>query len=394
MIMGMEWTRWLTETTVATSLAVLLVLAARLSLRRAFGAAIGYAAWALVPLLMIAVLLPTAGQRLPVVVAGLSAAPIPPPSMQAAASSHFDPMPWLLAVWLAGAVVMAVATLRQQRRFQRALGRIERREDGLYQAEAILGLPAAFGLLRPRIVVQRDFDTRYSAEQQALIRTHERSHIRRGDLHANALVALLRCVYWFNPLLHYAARRFRHDQELACDLRVLARHPRSRRSYGEAMLKTLLAANPSPLACHWAQAHPLKERILMLKQPLPAAKRVATGAAVLAVLAMASGFGVWAGQPADAPKTESVYLHSVPGEPMISLAATDERPREVAHRIASQAGLVLANPEALADSGKGVSLQFDRIPARSALELVAGSSGMKPVFQGASVTFVPVDVKR
>jgi beta-lactamase regulating signal transducer with metallopeptidase domain len=383
----------LIEATVAMSLGLLLVLGLRLPLRRAFGAAIGYAAWALVPLAMIAVLLPSAARTLPLAAAGASMSPMPPP-MQAAAPAGFDPMPWLLALWAVGAMVMAATVWRQQRRFQRALGRIERREDGLYQAEAILGLPAAFGLLRPRIVVQRDFDTRYSADQQALIRTHERSHIRRGDLHVNAFVAWLRCVYWFNPLLHYAARRFRHDQELACDLRVLARHPRSRRSYGEAMLKTLLAANPSPLACHWAQAHPLKERILMLKQPLPAAKRVATGAAVLAVLAMASGFGVWAGQPADAPKTESVYLHSVPGEPMISLAATDERPREVARRIASQAGLVLANPEALADSGKGVSLQFDRIPARSALELVAGSSGMKPVFQGASVTFVPVDVKR
>ncbi|WP_223620251.1 M56 family metallopeptidase [Lysobacter sp. ESA13C] len=394
MIMGTEWTTWLIETTVATSLAVLFVLAARLPLRRAFGAAIGYAAWALVPLLMIAVLLPRAGHRLPAVVAGASAAPIPPPSMQAAASSDFDPMPWLLAVWLAGAIVMAVATLGQQRRFQRGLGRVARREDGLYQAEAILGLPAALGLLRPRIVVQRDFDTRYSIEQQALIRTHERSHIRCGDLHVNAFVVLLRCVYWFNPLLHYAVRRFRHDQELACDLRVLARHPRSRRTYGEAMLKTLLVANPSPLACHWAQAHPLKERILMLKQPLPAPKRVAIGVVVLALVASAAGFGVWAGQPADAPKTESVYLHSVPGEPMVSLAARDEMPREVAGRIATQAGLILTNPQVLDDSGKGVSLQVDRIPARSALELVAGSSGMKPVFQGRSVTFVPVDVKR
>ena len=132
----------------------------------------------------------------------------------------------------------------------------------------------------------------------------------------------------------------------------------------------------------------------MLKQPLPAPKRVAIGVVVLALVASATGFGVWAGQPADAPKTESVYLHSVPGEPMVSLAARDEMPREVAGRIATQAGLILTNPQVLDDSGKGVSLQVDRIPARSALELVAGSSGMKPVFQGRSVTFVPVDVKR
>jgi beta-lactamase regulating signal transducer with metallopeptidase domain len=389
-----ESAMWLLETSAAMTLALLLVLALRLPLRRAFGAAVGYAAWALVPVSTIAVLLPAATPSLPLAAAGASAAPIPPPLLQASVAPGFDPLPWLLACWLAGVVVMAAAIWRQQRRFQRGLGRIARRDDGLWQSEAILGLPAAFGLWRPRIVVQRDFDTRYSSEQQAMIRTHERSHIRSGDLHANAFVALLRCLYWFNPLLHYAARRFRHDQELACDLRVLVRHPRSRRSYGEAMLKTLLAAHPSPLACHWAQAHPLKERILMLKQPLPAPKRVGIGAAVLAVVASVAGFGVWAGQPADAPKTESVYLHSVPGEPKVSLTLTDETPRAVARRIAAQAGLVLANPQVLGDSGKGVSLHVDGIPARSALELVAGESGMKPVFQGNSVTFVPVDVRR
>lgn len=385
---------WLLETSAAMTLALLLVLALRLPLRRAFGAAVGYAAWALVPLSMMAVLLPSATRSLPLPVAGTGAAPIPPPLLQATATAGFDPLPWLLALWIAGVVVMAAATWRQQQRFQRGLGRVARREDGLWQSEAILGLPAAFGLWRPRIVVQRDFDTRYSSEQQALIRTHERSHIRSGDLHVNAFVVLLRCLYWFNPLLHYAARRFRHDQELACDLRVLVRHPRSRRSYGEAMLKTLLAARPSPLACHWAQAHPLKERILMLKQPLPAPKRVGIGAAVLAAIASVVCFGVWAGQPADAPKTESLYLHSVPGEPRVSLALTDETPRSVARRIAAQAGLVLANPQVLGDSGKGVSLHVDGMPARSALELVAGESGMKPVFRGNSVTFVPVDVRR
>ncbi|MGO1002927.1 M56 family metallopeptidase [Lysobacter sp. CA196] len=394
MIVSMEEAMWLLETSAAMSLALLLVLALRLPLRRVFGAAVGYAGWALVPLLMIAVLLPTTPRMLSVPVAGASAVPAPPSFLQATASAGFDPMPWLLVLWATGVIAMAATTLRQQRRFQRALGRVARREDGLYQAEAILGLPAAFGLLRPRIVVQRDFDTRYSVEQQALIRTHERSHIRSGDLHVNAFVALLRCVYWFNPLLHYAARRFRHDQELACDLRVLARHPRARRSYGEAMLKTLLAAHPSPLACHWAQAHPLKERILMLKQPLPASKRVAIGAAVLALVGSATGFGVWAGQPADASKIEVIRLHPEPGEPLVSLDATDEMPREVARRIATQAGLILTNPQTLDDSGKGVRLQFVRIPARNALEIVARSSGMKPVLQGSSVTFVPVEVKR
>jgi TonB family protein len=122
-------------------------------------------------------------------------------------------------------------------------------------------------------------------------------HIVRGDLHANALTAALRCVFWFNPLLHLAARHFRHDQELACDLRVIARHPDSRRAYGEAMLKTQLALHPLPLGCHWG-SHPLKERIAMLKQPVPSLTRWVAGAALVGTLAFGVGFAAWSSQPA------------------------------------------------------------------------------------------------
>src|SRR3546814_16727473 len=88
-------------------------------------------------------------------------------------------------------------------------------------------------------------------------------------------MAALRCVYWFNPLLWIAADRFRRDQELACDATVVARHPHARRAYGEAMVKTQLSAMPAPLACHWFGGHPLKERIAMLKHPLPGTRRTA-----------------------------------------------------------------------------------------------------------------------
>ena len=50
----------LCETTVVGSAAILMVLALRLPLRNAFGAGIAHSAWALVPLAMLAVLLPAA----------------------------------------------------------------------------------------------------------------------------------------------------------------------------------------------------------------------------------------------------------------------------------------------------------------------------------------------
>ena len=158
-----------------------------------------------------------------------------------------------------------------------------------------------------------DFDARYSSEQRALMVAHERMHIVRGDLHANALTAAMRCVFWFNPLLHLAARHFRHDQELACDLRVIARHPHARRAYGEAMFKTQLALHPLPLGCHWGYSHPLKERIAMLKQPVPSLSRWIGGAVLVGVLALGVGFAAWSAQPARA-----VVSHDVPPPPPLA----------------------------------------------------------------------------
>jgi beta-lactamase regulating signal transducer with metallopeptidase domain len=329
----------LVEATLAGSAAVLVVLALRRSLRHAFGAGVAYAAWALVPAAVIAVSLPAATVTVPPVTvpvaAGASLLPLAAPAL----AMPLDPAPWLFAAWLVGVAAMALHLGRQQRAFRRGLGRLHAREDGLQQAETVAGLPAAFGLLRPAIVVPADFDTRYSGEERELMHAHERSHIARGDLQLNALVALLRSVFWFNPLLHHAVRHFRHDQELACDQRVIARHPHGRRAYGEAMFKTQLASQPMPLGCHWAaldkaRTHPLKERIAMLKQPIPTATRWVGGGTLVLVLALGVGFTAWSAQPkrevlaADQlpPLPSTPSTPPAPPAPMAAIAPTPPAP--------------------------------------------------------------------
>ena len=286
----------LIETTLASSCAIVLVLLLRRPLRRGFGAGAAYALWALVPAAAFAVLLPAASAPLPLslpVQVTIQA----PAAIAAPQTASIAPTALALIVWSLGAALAMLALAWQQRRFVRALGELRLRTDGLRQADAMAGLPAAIGLLRPMIVVPSDFEQRYSDEQQALMHAHEREHIARGDLALNAVVALLRCVYWFNPLLHYAVRHYRHDQELSCDQRVIRRHPRARRAYGEAMLKTLLASRPAPLGCHWGYSHPLKERIEMLKHANVSSKRWIAGAALVALLAAATGAAAWSAQP-------------------------------------------------------------------------------------------------
>jgi TonB family protein len=302
----------LLETTLAGSAAVIVVLGSRQALRAAFGAGAAYASWALVPVALLAVLLPAATAPMLPDIAGAAPVRAGLGSLVAAAGGKtIAPQAWLFAAWALGAALLFALQAARQRRFRRDLGPLHRRADGHLQAQASAGLPAVLGW-PARIVLPADFDRRYDAAERELVLCHESVHLRRGDLPASAFVALLRCVFWFNPLVHVAAARFRHDQELACDAAVLRRFPDARRRYGDALLKTELTEVPLPVGCHWFGVHPLKERILMLKKPLPSKARWIAGLVVTTVLSLAGGMAAWAAQPATA-------LEPGPGEILVSL---------------------------------------------------------------------------
>jgi TonB family protein len=283
--------RWL----LASGAATLLVLALRRPLRAWLGPRCAYALWACVPLVALAALLPA--RR--VLVPARWASPPPPGELLPLATLPVSAgaTPWLLLAWAAGALALLLVLGWRQRRFVRALGPLRAQGGRVFVAEGCAGLPATFGVLRPRIVLPADFDSRYSPAQQRLVLAHERVHLRRGDLWANALALLLLGLHWFNPLALLAWRRFRLDQELACDAVVIASEPGARRAYGAALLKTPATAAAVALACQWTPTHPLKERIAMLKhQGLSTSTllvaRVAVGAACLAIAAAA-----WAALP-------------------------------------------------------------------------------------------------
>jgi TonB family protein len=296
----------LMKTTLATSAAVLLVLALRKVLMAKFGAGTAYAAWALVPVAFIAVLLPA-----PKIVAVSVATFTQVGALQAVTALPVHaPLPWreiLVALWMLGTLATLALFGWQQRRFQRALAGSAKRNDGVRIANGSEGLPAVIGLLRPKIVLPFDFESRYDAAERELILCHERIHVSRCDLQANAIAAALRALFWFNPLMVYATRRFRRDQELACDARVIARHPQQRRSYADAMLKTHMNISTLPLACQWQASNPLKERIAMLKQPARKPLHSIAGAALVSLLLIGGGYAAWAAQPAKIATQSDAY---------------------------------------------------------------------------------------
>ena len=297
--MAADLLTWLWHATLASSIAVVLVLAARKTLRRRFGAQVAYSLWMLVPVAIGVSLIPAPVTTEIVAPIGpaVTLAPSAPVPIVTDLAPPIDLDFWLLGTWFAGVAMWTALLAHQQRRFLAELGTLDRYDADAWRAQNITSCPALIGAWRPRIVLPRDFEERYTSVERALILAHERAHVARADAALNLGVSMLRCVFWFNPLLHAAAARFRFDQELACDAAVISRFPEARRPYADAMLKTQLADIGLPVGCHWQSSHPLKERISMLKSHLPSPRRKRLGVALCAAFVASVAAMAWAEQP-------------------------------------------------------------------------------------------------
>ncbi len=311
------WTP-LVAATGALSSALLLVALLRVPIRRVLGARTAYASWLLVPVSLLALCVPA-----PTVQRAWS---LPMPAFDGSAVTAptalpmpFDPRAVLVAIWLLGAFLMLVAVAWRQSRWSRLLQ--VRRVDGdeAWRSSRSDISPMVFGLWRTRIVLPDDFEQRFDEDEQRLVRTHERMHLRGQDVRINALATLLLAFNWFNPLAWWSWRRFRFDQELACDALVIERHPRDRRTYANAMLKAQLDHGLLPLGCHWSSTHPLHRRIAMLARKSPTSFTRLLGRITVAAIALGFSYSIWAQKPAH---TDSIDQAPKKGDTMVFFTAT------------------------------------------------------------------------
>jgi TonB family protein len=275
----------LIELNIAAAAAILFVMLVRRPAARYLGPHAAYSLWAIVPVAMLATLLPERTTETVVTEFLIGGVPASLAAARLEASASWL-APVLMAAWAFGIAALTFMLVRRQRAFLR-------------DAEIGLAGPAIVGFRHPRIVTPDDFARRFSYDERKLILTHEQVHIDRNDARINAAAALLRCLFWFNPLIHIGANAMRIDQEKSCDAEVIGRRPRVRRAYAETLLKTQLASRPLPVGCYWPaeSQHPLAERIsLIAAKPLSGRRRAAAAALVLAVTTGA-GFAAWAAQP-------------------------------------------------------------------------------------------------
>jgi beta-lactamase regulating signal transducer with metallopeptidase domain/biopolymer transport protein ExbD len=297
---------------IAASAAILFVLAIRKTARRMIGARLAYWLWAVPVLAGFAALLPArdagtvpapAAPIRPIADATVELATAWTAPATAPVQAGLNLPLLLLVIWTAGAACFLGLMLLQQQRALHAmkLAPDETSRRTAKRAASNFG-PAVVGVLKPLLVVPADFEQRFSPPEQSLVLAHEHEHLAAGHTRINAALVALTSLNWFNPLVHWAARLARADQELACDAAVLERFPRERGVYAEALLKAHIAPALLPLGCTWPSRSSrfLKERMTMLANKSPGRVRRMAGAGFIVAALLGAGLAAW-GQKAAVP---------------------------------------------------------------------------------------------
>ena len=333
------------QTTLAVTVMIGLVLLIRRPFARAFGARAAYALWALPALRLILPPLPSGWTLF-----GLfaPASPVSPPDTAAVVYTAQDwtgrgntamaetlapdwPQatlaagagepgmaarlaeaaagiagPGLVAIWLAGAALVLGLGLYRQWVFARIVRREASPASLALLTEAtgvcqLIGLdrrrarvvtsfisdgPLVSGLFRPVVLLPAWFELDYAAEERKAALLHELTHVRRNDLWALQAATVFLSLQWFNPLAHLAMRAFRSDQEAACDADVLGSGASSPHAYGATLVKAVRGSRPvvrePMLAASLPLTHSLTERLQQMRNPLPTLRRRLLGTALTA----------------------------------------------------------------------------------------------------------------
>jgi len=231
----------------------------------------------------------------------------------------FDWKVALLLAWIAGALAvlarLVVGTARVWLLTRRAQGvesswvmlartlatRLRlRRQVRIFKTDRI-SMPMTWGLTRSTVLLPKEAN-KWSMECRWIVMAHELTHVKRRDCLMQALAQLACAVYWFNPLVWFAAWRLRVERELACDDHVLEAGAKAS-DYASHLVEiaNLFGADNcgSPVAVGMACSH-LESRVRSILDPnarrrgvngLKVALAAVTAAVLTAPLAMLRPWG-------------------------------------------------------------------------------------------------------
>ena len=172
-----------------------------------------------------------------------TAAPVPPSAPQAPSGLPLE------GVWLLGAIAALAAMLIMNRHWRQSV----MQTAVLFQGDSPIPVylsnvasPCLAGLLRPVVFINP-----IGALEENLphVLAHELSHYRHRDNWYRCLSLLLCAVFWFNPLVWFAAALYKRDCERACDERVTRNYsPEGTQSYARTLIALVTQKKIGPLA--------------------------------------------------------------------------------------------------------------------------------------------------
>jgi TonB family protein len=150
-----------------------------------------------------------------------------------------DFLPWLVAAWLCGVLVLSARSVWQWRKLQRLLRGAQavgeqwearlamwRERFGLRRPVRLLCstraiTPMLIGWIKPAILLPASLLSGFPPQQVELILAHELAHVRRWDYLANLAQVVIETVLFYHPAVHWVSRQVRHAREECCDDLVL-----------------------------------------------------------------------------------------------------------------------------------------------------------------------------
>nr|WP_325303257.1 M56 family metallopeptidase [uncultured Oscillibacter sp.] len=222
-------------------------------------------------------------------------------------------------IWHGGMAAMACWLVLSNLLFWRKLRRarrpypVEGSPRRVYLVEEGLPSPCLFGLFRPAIYLTPA--ALQSPDRLRHVLAHEETHARHLDPLWSLLRAVCLTVYWFDPLVWWAALASRTDCELACDEGALRRLGEAERvPYGRTLLSLIpvrkAPANPLLSATTMtAGKRQLKDRITRVAENPVYLGRALFAAVALAALVCAVTFT--GAKKTEAPAPEPTRFHDM-----------------------------------------------------------------------------------
>lgn len=194
-------------------------------------------------------------------------------SSSAEPSSAHDFASWLLppvlGLWICGTLWRLLRLALEMRSLSRTVKNSTRHgKTALAPIRFAEGLssPCIWGIMRPVILMPTAAAHWPAAAWRAAL-AHEEQHLRQNDGLHRLITALIRAVFWWNPLVHALCRRLELESELCCD--EAASRGTGRRAYGELLLSLATGASFETAAAWNAAGGGLRERLHHLLAPMP-----------------------------------------------------------------------------------------------------------------------------